>query len=453
MVTTQVCEPRVWGVDLSGRRGSIAVIGLGHIGLPTAVVLAHHGWQVAGVDVRPQVVASVNAGRLPFLEAGMEEPLGRAVSAGRLEASHAIPRVGSYIISVPTPITEAREADLSAIDAVVEQLAQVLRGGETIILESTSPTGTTSRLAQMVHRLRPDLAIDGPSSCEWSGGLLPGQGGEGGHHAAVCFAYAPERVLPGRIVSELAANDRIVGGLTPEASFRAAGIYRSFSEGEVVCTTARTAELVKLSENAFRDVNIAFANELSLIAEREGVDVHEVIRLANRHPRVDILRPGPGVGGHCIAVDPWFIVQGNPEVSRLIRTAREVNDSKPGWVLEQLTREMARFAGAPMSPRVAILGLSFKPDVDDLRQSPALQIAREAATSFPHVRFLLLEPNISVLPEDLRGLENVELVVDARAVVGADVIVPLVAHRQFRHLRQLLRQDVAILDVTGMWCG
>lgn len=460
-MTSQVCDVRTWGQDLTGRRGSIAVIGLGYIGLPTAVILAHHGWHVVGIDVVPDVVTSVNRGCFPFLEAGMDELMDRAVSAGSLEASSAMPAVDTYIISVPTPMTPEHEADLGAIDAVVRRLAEILRGGELIVLESTSPTGTTRRIAHMLHELRPDLTIDGVEAPSHDADNRVGASGSGTARNAkederrrarsIAFAYAPERVLPGRMLAELPANDRIIGGLTAEAAERAAAVYRTFCVGEVLCTSAATAELVKLGENAFRDVNIAFANELSLIAEREGVNVHEAIALANRHPRVNILQPGPGVGGHCIAVDPWFLVQAHPDIARLARAAREVNDSMPHRVLERLTREMARFVGRTTPPRVALLGLAFKPDVDDLRMSPALQIAHEAATSFPHVSFLLLEPNIRALPEELKGLSNVVFGVEVRAAAQADLVVLLVAHHQFRTVRRELSPDAVVLDVTGMW--
>ena len=443
-MTTPVSD--MWGNDLSGERGSVAVIGLGYIGLPTAVVLAHNGWDVTGVDVSAVTLTSVAAGQLPFLEEGLEELLREAVEAGRLRVASEIPSAQRYIIAVPTPMTEAHEADLGAVRTVFESLAGVLRGGETVVLESTSPTGTTREMAERMQELRPDLVIDGVSDDAGEAGVSAPAG-------AVYVAYAPERVLPGRIVAELHTNDRIVGGLSSVAAERAATLYRSFCLGEVVTTTASTAELVKLSENAFRDVNIAFANELSLIADAEGVDVYELIRLANRHPRVTILQPGPGVGGHCIAIDPWFIVQRNPELARLVRSAREVNDAKPHWVVEKLGVALGKFVGSGQSPRVALLGLTFKPNVDDVRQSPALEIVRMAAHRFTGANFVAIDPHVRVLPADLEAAENVVLEVEPAKVTGADVVVLLVAHREFAELRALIGPDTEVLDVTGMWHG
>ncbi len=445
MVTTPVSD--TWGHDLSGERGSVVVIGLGYIGLPTAVVLAHNGWDVTGVDVSSATLASVAAGKLPFLEEGLEELLDEALAAGRLRTDSEIPAAERFIISVPTPMTEAHEADLGAVRAVFESLARVLRGGETVILESTSPTGTTREMAERVQELRPDLVVDGV------GDDAVAARASAPATEAVYVAYAPERVLPGRIVAELHTNDRIVGGLSSEASERAAALYRSFCLGEVVSTTAPTAELVKLSENAFRDVNIAFANELSLIADAEGVDVYELIRLANRHPRVTILQPGPGVGGHCIAIDPWFIVQRNPELARLVRSAREVNDSKPHWVVEKLGVALGKFVGSGVRPRVALLGLTFKPNVDDVRQSPALEIVRLAAHRFPGVSFVAIDPHVRELPADLKAAENVMLDSGPALVRDADVVVLLVAHREFAELRKAIGPDTEVLDVTGMWHG
>ncbi len=442
-MTTPVSD--MWGNDLSGRRGSVAVIGLGYIGLPTAIVLAHHGWDVTGMDVSAATLASVAGGKLPFLEDGLEALMREAMDAGRLRFASEIPQAGHYIISVPTPMTDAHEADLGAVRAVFQEFARVLRGGEIVILESTSPTGTTRQMAELVQELRPDLVVDGLVDAQSVAAAREPQ--------TVYVAYAPERVLPGRILTELHANDRVVGGLSAEAAERAAALYRSFCQGEVVTTTAPTAELVKLSENAFRDVNIAFANELSLIADAEGVDVYELIRLANRHPRVTILQPGPGVGGHCIAIDPWFIVQRNPELARLVRTAREVNDSKPHWVVEKLSMALARFVGSGKSPRVALLGLTFKPNVDDIRQSPALEIARLASSRFPGANFVAIDPHVRELPADLGTMGNVSLEADPAVVTEADVVVLLVAHREFADLRGVLGAEAEVLDVTGMWLG
>ena len=444
MVTTPVSD--TWGHDLSGERGSVVVIGLGYIGLPTAVVLAHNGWDVTGVDVSSATLASVAAGKLPFLEEGLEELLDEAVAAGRLRTDSEIPAAERFIISVPTPMTEAHEADLGAVRAVFESLARVLRGGETVILESTSPTGTTREMAERVQELRPDLVVDGV------GDDAVAARASAPATEAVYVAYAPERVLPGRIVAELHTNDRIVGGLSSEAAERAAALYRSFCLGEVVSTTAPTAELVKLSENAFRDVNIAFANELSLICADQGINVWELIRLANRHPRVNILQPGPGVGGHCIAVDPWFIVAQNPQQARLIRTAREVNDHKPEWVIEQVKAQVADCLNATNKRAseltIACFGLAFKPNIDDLRESPAMEIAAQIARWHSGTT-QVVEPNIHALPKKLDGLCTLATL--EAALASADVLVMLVDHNQFKAVSGDSVTQAYIIDTKGVW--
>src|SRR5690625_3154470 len=338
---------------------SVAVIGLGYIGLPTAAILADNGLRVHGVDVNPNTVAAVNAGSVPFVEPALGDFVARTVAAGQLTASVEPPAADAYIVAVPTPFLENKTPDLSYIEAAGRTLAAQLSGDELIILESTSPPGATERLADVVHEARPDLAAAG----------------------TLQFAHAPERVLPGKIMEELVTNDRIIGGSTPEAAERAVELYRSFCQAELVTTDTRTAEMAKLVENSFRDVNIAFANELSMIADEIGVDVWEVIELANRHPRVNILQPGPGVGGHCIAVDPWFIVAAAPETATIIRSAREINDAKPEWVVNQVKAaafDVLQETGR--TPVIATLGLAFKPNIDDLRASSALNIT-EALSS------------------------------------------------------------------------
>src|ERR1035437_862122 len=348
-------------------RTTVAVIGLGYIGLPTAAVLATHGADVIGFDVDEEIVDAVNRGRVPFLEPDLSISVAGAVTQGRLRAELKTPEADVYIVAVPTPFAEGHQADLSHIDAVADGLAERLRGDELVILESTSPPGTTQRMADRILALRPDLSLDGSLG-----------------RPIIHFAHCPERVLPGRIMIELVTNDRIVGGLTPVAAEKAKAVYENFCQGEIMLTDATTAEMAKLVENSYRDVNIAFANELSRISSKLGIDVWELIDLANHHPRVNILQPGPGVGGHCIAVDPWFIVSGAPEEARLIRTAREVNDAKPRWVVNKVHEAIARHLMA--NPRkkatevaVACYGLSFKADIDDLRESPAIDVVRQLA--------------------------------------------------------------------------
>lgn len=410
--------------------GKLTVIGLGYIGLPTAVVLADNNWHVTGVDVSDRTVEMVNRGELPFVEVGLEGALKEAVQADRLRAQKTTPASDIFIISVPTPFKGDHEADLSYIDAAVDGIVPVLRGGELVVLESTSPPGTTKHMADRILAARPDLSLDGADD-----------------KPVVYFAHAPERVLPGRIMIEMTANDRIIGGLTYEGGKKAQALYQTFCEGKVSLTDATTAEMAKLTENAFRDVNIAFANELSLIADKLDIDVWELIELANKHPRVNILQPGPGVGGHCIAVDPWFIVSSDRENSSLIRTAREVNDRKPGWVIAKVEGAMEQ---AGPEAKVALLGLAFKPDIDDLRESPALNIAKDLVAKHPWTQFFIVEPNIEVLPVGLNERDNATLVPLDVSIASADVVVLLVDHTPFRDQPiEPERSGMLLVDTRG----
>lgn len=413
---------------------SICVVGLGYIGLPTAAVLARSGFDVVGVDVSDRHVEAINRGELPFIEAGLGEVVAEAVAQGRLRAQKQTPHAQVYIVAVPTPFKQGangdHEADLSYIEAAARSIAPQLVGDELVVLESTSPPGTTEHLADVILRERPDLSTDGTAD-----------------RPVVHFAHCPERVLPGQIMTEMVKNPRIIGGLTPRAAELARDVYATFCEGELRLTDARTAELAKLTENSFRDVNIAFANELSIIAEKLGVDVWELIELANLHPRVSILQPGPGVGGHCIAVDPWFIVSAAPKEARLIHAARDVNDSKPAYVIQRV-QEVA--AGLE-SPTIAALGLAFKPNVDDLRESPALSITRELAALLPEAKVLAAEPNITEPPAVLAGIPNLALVDYRAAIAAADVVVLLVDHREFKALDRSLLDDKRVIDTRGAW--
>ncbi len=400
----------------------IAVVGLGYIGLPTAAILAAQGVEVVGVDINPDTVAAVNAGEPPFVEPDLATYVSGAVQRGLLSASTEMPHADVYIVAVPTPFLDDHAPDLSYIKAAGEAIAPQLRGGELVILESTSPPGATQKLADWIFAARPDLV---------------------GSDAAPEFAHCPERVLPGKVMVELVENDRIVGGLTPRASKRACEVYAIFCNGQLLTTDAMTAEMAKLVENSFRDVNIAFANELSLICDRLGIDVWELIELANHHPRVNILQPGPGVGGHCIAVDPWFIVDAAPDLTKVIRSARDVNDGKPQWVLEKVLRSV----DGSETPVVAALGLAFKPDIDDLRESPARRIAGELADQLPGGRILVVEPHIDGLPAELANRRNVELVDIDRALAEADLAVLLVDHTAFKGLRPA----IPFVDTRGIW--
>lgn len=410
---------------------TVAVVGLGYIGLPTAAILAANGVPVAGVDVSSATVDAVNRGQVPFVEPDLAGYVSDAVASGRLRAVLEPEPADAYIVAVPTPFMDGHKPDLSYIRSAAEAIAPVLRGGELIVLESTSPPGTTRRMAEWILGRRPDLSLDGA-----------------GDRPVVYFAHCPERVLPGRIMVELVTNDRIVGGITQEAAQRARELYQVFCQGEILLTDAVTAETAKLVENSFRDVNIAFANELSLVADRLGVDVWELIRLANHHPRVNILQPGPGVGGHCIAVDPWFIVDAAPEEARLIRTAREVNDAKPRWVLHKVLDAVAGIE----SPVVAAFGLAFKPNIDDLRESPAVEIVRDLATTFPQATVLAVEPHVDTLPAALAGLPNVRLVDADEALAAADAQLLLVDHTVFRPMVGRLAGE-NVIDTRGMTAG
>lgn len=411
---------------------SISVIGLGYIGLPTAAMFASRKVKVIGVDTNQHAVDTINAGKIHIVEPALDMIVHAAVTEGYLRATTRPEPADAFLIAVPTPFKGNHVPDLAYVRSAAESIAPVLKIGDIVILESTSPVGTTEKMAQWLALARPDLRfpVEGQSATD------------------VHVAYCPERVLPGNVVHELVANDRIIGGLTDACSKRAAEIYRVFVQGELLFTSARTAEMSKLTENAFRDVNIAFANELSLISDRLGINVWELIRLANCHPRVNILQPGAGVGGHCIAVDPWFIVDSTPEEAKLIRTAREVNDHKPKWVLGKV-REAVDFllasGRAESSLTVAILGLSFKPNIDDLRESPALHIAEEF-TSTTSTRVLLVEPNITQLPKNLTAHSLVSV---DEAIARADVVVLLVNHRSFKGITERLGKQVRLVDAVG----
>lgn len=407
----------------------IAVIGLGYIGLPTAAVLASYGWSVCGVDVTPSVVETVNSGGVHIEERDLDRLVREATESRRLVASSQVPTAHFYMIAVPTPLGENKSPDISFVDAAAKAIAPQVLPGACIIIESTSPVGTTERVAEIIGELRPDLQM--PNFGDKQGG-------------DIALAYCPERVLPGKIVHELVANDRVIGGVTPACAERAAALYTSFVKGDCLMTNARIAETVKLVENSFRDVNIAFANELSMIADEIGVDVWDVIRLANRHPRVNILQPGPGVGGHCIAVDPWFLVAGAPKAARLVRTAREVNDHK---AVHTEQRIRALLDAAP-GGKVALLGLAFKPDIDDFRESPALEIAEDLARDCGD-RILVVEPFTEALPAGLAGT-GAQLVALDHALEESEVVVVLVDHSEFKNLDPAALAGKITFDTRGM---
>ncbi|MEM6475500.1 MAG: UDP-N-acetyl-D-mannosamine dehydrogenase [Pseudomonadota bacterium] len=407
----------------------VAVIGLGYIGLPTAAVLASYGWNVCGVDVSEKVVETVNAGDVHIEERDLDRLVREAIDSERLTASTEVPAAHFYMIAVPTPLTGENEPDTSYVESAARAIAPKILPGACIIVESTSPVGTTERVAQIIAEMRPDLKLPVFGSQ---------QGGD------VALAYCPERVLPGKIVRELVQNDRVIGGITPECAERATALYSSFVEGDCLTTNARVAETVKLVENSFRDVNIAFANELSVVADDLGVDVWDVIALANRHPRVNILQPGPGVGGHCIAVDPWFLVSSAPKTARLIRTAREVNDFKATYT----ERRIRGLLDAVPGEKVALLGLAFKPDIDDFRESPALEIALSLARTRGQ-RIMVVEPFAEELPAGFAGT-GAQLATLDEALDTAEIIVVLVDHTAFKHLTPANLAGKLVFDTRGM---
>jgi UDP-N-acetyl-D-mannosaminuronic acid dehydrogenase len=415
---------------------TVSVIGLGYIGLPTATILASRKLKVIGVDINQHVVDTINQGKIHIVEPELDMLVHAAVHEGFLRAATTPESADAFLIAVPTPLTDGRKPDLSYIESAAKLIAPVLRKGNLVILESTSPVGTTEKLAEWLATARPDLSF-------------PQQAGEA---ADVQIAYCPERVLPGKVLHELVANDRVIGGMTHRATEMATALYKTFVEGVLVPTNARTAEMCKLTENSFRDVNIAFANELSIICDKLGIDVWELVRLANRHPRVNILQPGAGVGGHCIAVDPWFIINQSSDEARLIRTAREVNDYKPKWVLEKVKRAIADVLSAQPNKSmadvtVACLGLAFKPDIDDLRESPALEITKQIAKLGCQV--LAVEPNIETLPATL-AMPNISLVSIDVALEKATMICVLVKHRVFFESINKFRHHSSIIDLVGL---
>lgn len=421
----------------SKKPSSVSVIGLGYIGLPTAAMFASRKVKVIGVDVNQHAVDTINQGKIHIVEPELDMIVRAVVTEGYLSATTKPQPAEAFLVAVPTPFKGDHEPDLAYIQAAAESIAPVLAKGNIVILESTSPVGTTEKMVSWLAAARPDLRFPGTGEADID----------------VNIAYCPERVLPGQVVRELVQNDRIIGGLTPACAKRAVEIYEVFVQGRLIVSTARTAEMCKLTENAFRDVNIAFANELSLICEKLDVDVWELIRLANHHPRVNILQPGCGVGGHCIAVDPWFIVDKTPDEARIIRTAREINDNKPHWVKHKVESAVADLVAKTgrnkQDINIACFGLSFKPDIDDLRESPALEIALSLASSHDGTVFAV-EPNVEVAPPGLAEA-GVEFLSFDQAIVKADVLVLLVDHKVFRAIKPVLGENQRLVDAKGIW--
>lgn len=410
----------------------IAVIGLGYIGLPTAAFFASTGLQVYGYDINADRVATIARGEVPFVEPGFDELLKNVVESQSLSVGTVLKPADVYIISVPTPLSSDKSVDPSYVFDAAKSIAPLLQGDELVILESTSPPGLTEKVADLLVSERADMTLSSD------------------HENSIYAAHAPERVLPGKIMEEMTTNARIVGGINQVSSERAKRLYERFCQNDVLTTDARTAEMAKLTENAFRDVNIAFANELSLICDELDIDVWELISLANRHPRVNVLQPGPGVGGHCIAVDPWFIVHSAPDQAKLIKTSRLVNDSKPDYVLSKIDTVLAEINPKSEYPRIGILGITFKPDIDDVRESPALQIAQQIALKHPETHVDVVEPNLSQLPQQLRGVANIRHTDLANTIKQADILVVLVDHYQFRLSAREISLHPYVIDTRGL---
>jgi len=406
----------------------VAVLGLGYIGLPTAAVVARSGAAVLGIDIHQHVVDTVNSGGVHIEEVDLDALVQGVVQRGLLRASTQIEPSDVFLIAVPTPFDDDHAPDIRHVLTAARSIAPVLKAGDIVILESTSPVGTTEQVRDALETLRPDLKFP--------------HAGNGA--ADVAIAYCPERVLPGRILVELIDNDRCIGGITPRCARKALAFYRTFVRGACITTTAKVAEMVKLSENAFRDVNIAFANELSLVSDKLGIDVWDVIALANRHPRVNILTPGPGVGGHCIAVDPWFIVHSAPELTPLIRTARNVNDGKTAHVIARAAALIEAEGG-----RVALLGLAFKANVDDFRESPAMKVAEALAARFGN-RIAIVEPHIAELPKTLAEAGATLIDIDT-ALADCETMVVLVDHDIFKSVPADERAGKIVYDTRGIW--
>lgn len=406
----------------------VCVIGLGYIGLPTAALLADKGYYVHGVDVNKKAVELINSGEVHIYEPSLDELVKRVVQQGRLKAALTPETSNVFILAVPTPFKENNKPDLSYVEKATKSIIPYLKKGDIVILESTSPVGTTEKIANWILEERTDLSVDETQENQ------------------IYISHCPERVLPGQILKELIENDRIVGGINKISTYKTVEFYKTFVTGKILETNAKTAELSKLTENSFRDVNIAFANELSMICDHLNIDVWELITLANHHPRVNILQPGPGVGGHCIAVDPWFIVDAAPEQAKLIHTARIVNDSKPVNVLEKINQAINSF----IDPTICILGLSFKANIDDLRESPAVEIVQQLSGIYKG-KIYVSEPHIDELPKQLKSTSNITLKDSFNAIIESNIVVLLVDHDYFKQIDKEVLKNKYIIDTRGIF--
>jgi UDP-N-acetyl-D-mannosaminuronic acid dehydrogenase len=408
---------------------TVSVIGMGYIGLPTCAIFAKSGFDVSGVDVNQAVVDKVNRGEIHIVEPELDGLIQKMVSSGKLTAFTEPQPADAHIIAVPTPFTDEHKADLSYVMAAARSIAPVLRRGDLVVLESTSPVGTTRTMTMLLAELRPELKF-------------PHLHGE---DADVLVAYSPERVLPGKVLSELVDNDRSIGGLSQASSKRAVALYTSFVAGDLYITSAESAELVKLTENAFRDVNIGFANELAAVCQQLQLNVWEVIELANKHPRVNILNPGPGVGGHCIAVDPYFIINAAPDSTNMMRAARQINSERP----QSVVSEVEMLLDPNKHQTIACLGLSFKPNIDDMRESPAVDVVR-LLSDLRDVQIIAAEPHAQRLPVSLQG-RGIVFTDALTAIDKADIVVLLVDHRHFNLIDPEALKDKKLVDTRGLW--
>ena len=419
---------------MSKEINQIAVIGLGYIGLPTAAVFAQHGKKVVGVDIDENVVNIINNAKIHIVEPGLESLVSAVVNKGLLHTTLKPTACDAFLITVPTPIDqETKKPNLDYVFDAAFSIFKVLKKGDLVILESTVALGTTRKLSEKLSKLRPDLKF--PHNHE--------------DCADVNIAHCPERVLPGKVLQELVENDRIIGGISEECAARATALYKIFVKGNcIIASSAEVAEMTKLTENSFRDLNIAFANELSTLCDEVNVNVWELIELANKHPRVNILQPGPGVGGHCIAVDPWFLVDTSAKNTQLIQLARSVNDGKPNWVIKKFNDQVKIFLNktkekAETETSLAIYGLTFKPDIDDLRESPALQIVKQITQVFKG-KIYIVEPNIDFLPNDLSDCTLMPL----NSITSVDFSLLLVDHTEFK---QISKPSGIVIDTKGLW--
>jgi UDP-N-acetyl-D-mannosaminuronic acid dehydrogenase len=408
----------------------ICVIGLGYVGLPTAAIFASKGIEVLGVDINDNAVGLINDGKSHFIEPDLDILVKKAVTSGKLSAKTIPEPADAFIIAVPTPFKDGKRPDLKYVKAAVESLAPVLKKGDLVVIESTCPVGTTDNASIWMSNARPNLSFphNTDSACD------------------VNVAHSPERILPGRVLIELVSNDRVVGGVSEACSIRAQQLYHIAVNGECLLTTARTAELVKLSENAYRDVNIAFANELSLVCDELKIDTWEAIRLANHHPRVNILNPGPGVGGHCIAVDPWFLVDSAPKQTPLIKAARLVNDGKPIAIAQTILKDANKFGAA----NIACLGLSYKANIDDFRESPSIDVVTELVKERRH-KIWIVEPHSMALPTKLQNLNAIKSSTLEDALAECDIIVLLTDHQVFESINPADYPAKHFIDTRGLW--